>query len=205
MPKKSADPKKPRRVSIDAIIKRSSSGDPKKPGRRPPGRPKNPTPFDDSSETHSSGDPLLRDPSGLENDGGVRDPGSGPGEGGTPPPIPIDSTPEARAFLASPFEIVASATKEPRFALYPEQLDALTPSFKVVYDIYIRPKMGEHAPLYVFLVCFSGVLAEKFKVYKEYKVEVDANAKAQPPFKTSDGKSEVPTSSFQSPVQKMGV
>lgn len=79
-----------------------------------------------------------------------------------------DTTEEAKAFLSAPFSIVAGLTGIKELDLYPSQLDALAPSFKLVYDKRIAPNMGEHADLIAFGICASGVLFEKVQVYRDY-------------------------------------
>jgi len=86
-----------------------------------------------------------------------------------------DTTEEAKGFLRAPFDIAAGLSGIPRLALYPSQLDALAPSFKIAYDKRIAPKLGEDADLIAFAVVVSGVLFEKVAVWKE---ETGKNQKA---------------------------
>lgn len=78
-----------------------------------------------------------------------------------------DTTEEAKGFLRAPFDIAAGLTGIPKLALYPQQLDALAPSFKVVYDKRIAPYMGDNADLIAFVMVFSGIAFEKVGVFKE--------------------------------------
>lgn len=78
-----------------------------------------------------------------------------------------DTTEEAKGFLRAPFDIAAGITGIPKLALYPSQIDALAPSFKVVYDKRIAPYMGENADLIAFGMVFAGIVFEKVQVFKE--------------------------------------
>lgn len=83
-----------------------------------------------------------------------------------------DTTEEAKAFLRSPFEIAAGATGWERLNLYPAQLEALAPSFKIVYDKRIKPKLGEEADLIAFTMVLSGVIFEKVQVVREERAKL---------------------------------
>lgn len=78
-----------------------------------------------------------------------------------------DTTEEAKAFLRSPFDIAAGLTGIQKLALYPSQIDALAPSFKVVYDKRIAPYMGNNADLIAFGVCAAGIIFEKVQVFQQ--------------------------------------
>lgn len=78
-----------------------------------------------------------------------------------------DTTEEAKGFLRAPFDIAAGLTGIKNLALYPSQLDALAPSFKVVYDKRIAPKLGEDADLIAFAIVASGIVFEKVQVYRD--------------------------------------
>jgi hypothetical protein len=80
-----------------------------------------------------------------------------------------DTTEEAKGFLRAPFDIAAGLTGIQKLALYPAQLDALAPSFKIVYDKRIAPKLGEDADLIAFAIVASGVIFEKVSVWREAK------------------------------------
>lgn len=78
-----------------------------------------------------------------------------------------DTTEEAKGLISAPFEVVAGLTGNPKYKLYPAQLEAIAPSFKVVYDKRLAPKMGENADLIAFGMVFVGVLFEKVSVARE--------------------------------------
>ncbi len=84
--------------------------------------------------------------------------------------VPIyDTTEEAKAFIQGPFEIAAALTKYKDFKLFSEELEAITPSFKLVYDKRIKPSLGENADIYAFAVVFAGIAAKKAYGYSEWK------------------------------------
>lgn len=89
-----------------------------------------------------------------------------------------DTTAESRAFLEAPFSVAAGLTGIPKLALYPTQLDAMAPSFKLVYDKRIAPYMGDNADLIAFTMCAMGVVFEKVQVFRE---ESEKRAPVQKP------------------------
>lgn len=93
-----------------------------------------------------------------------------------------DTTEEAKAFIRAPFDIMAGLTGIADLALYPHQLDALAPSFKVVYDRRIAPFMGQNADLYAFAIVLSGIAFEKVLIFKQHQEK----ARPQAPNKTTD-------------------
>lgn len=90
-----------------------------------------------------------------------------------------DTTEEAKGFLRAPFDIAAGLTGIKALSLYPTQLDALAPSFKVVYDKRIAPYMGENADLIAFTMVFMGVAFEKVQVYREETAKLKPEIKPQ--------------------------
>lgn len=80
-----------------------------------------------------------------------------------------DTTEESKAFLRAPFDVVSGVTGCKDIALYPHELDALAPSFKIVYDKRIAPNLGEHADLIAFGVVLSGVVFQKAMIYKDFR------------------------------------
>ena len=105
-----------------------------------------------------------------------------------------DTTEEAKGFLRAPFDIAAGLTGIQKLALYPHQLDALAPSFKVVYDKRIAPYMGENADLIAFSMVFLGVAFEKVGVYKEEIAKI--KPKENKPQTDSTGTPYIPTEHF---------
>lgn len=103
-----------------------------------------------------------------------------------------DTTEEAKGFLQAPFDIAAGLTGIQKLALYPHQLDALAPSFKIVYDKRIAPKLGEDADLIAFAVVASGVLFEKVAVWRE-ETEKAQKAQEQKTNQDSAGSPYIPT------------
>lgn len=175
-----------KRVKIDEHIKATvGSGEP--PVKRGRGRPrKNPKSLSDSQQIGGVGNSLPSDALHSGNQIGA--------SGAQPPKIePVyDTTEEARAFIRAPFDIASGLTGIPQLALYPSQLDALTPSFKTVYDKRIAPYMGANADIYAFAIVFAGIAFEKVTVFNEVK----RRAEVQAPNKNTDetGRPFIPTS-----------
>jgi len=103
-----------------------------------------------------------------------------------------DTTEEAKGFLRAPFDIAAGLTGIQKLALYPHQLDALAPSFKIVYDKRIAPKLGEDADLIAFAVVASGVIFEKVAVWRE-ETEKTQKTQEQKSNQDSAGAPYIPT------------
>lgn len=165
-----------KRVKIDEHIK-STAGTNAEPLKRKRGRPrKNSIPSGDSQQAVTGGNPLNSIPFDSQNQAG-----SGPAQ---PPKIePVyDTTEEAKAFIRAPFDIAAGLTGIKDLALYPAQLEALTPSFKVVYDKRIAPYMGANADIYAFCIVMAGITFEKVQVFREHQ----ARMRPQAPNKNTD-------------------
>lgn len=82
-----------------------------------------------------------------------------------PEVIPVyDTTEQAKAFIKTPFEVSAMIFSEPRLTLYPEELDAVMPSWKVVFDKHIVPNLGENADVYLFATVMLGITAKKYSI-----------------------------------------
>jgi len=78
-----------------------------------------------------------------------------------------DTTEEAKGVLRAPFDIAAGLTGIAGLALTPSQIDALAPSFKVVYDRRIAPYMGDNADLIAFGMVFAGVAFQKVQIFRD--------------------------------------
>jgi len=79
--------------------------------------------------------------------------------------VPVyDTTEQAKAFIKTPFEVSAMIFSEPRLTLYPEELDAVMPSWKVVFDKHIVPNLGENADVYLFATVMLGITAKKYSI-----------------------------------------
>jgi len=165
MKPKKPSPQKPtiRKVKIDEHIKSAKGNDqqstPRKRGR-PAGSGKK------LQSEPSFINPSHSDSPTLESTDNV---GTDFAQHGTPEIIEpgYDTTPEAKAFLAAPFEAAAGLTGIAKLKLYPEQLEAAVPSFKLVYDKHILPHMGENPELIAFAVVMLGITFEKVSVFKE--------------------------------------
>jgi len=176
-----------KKVKIDEIIrgnKQSNSGPSSTAGigRRKPGRPRK-----HSLDVNGSGGRSSIDDQGSINLGGAIGQGesSSTFDGRTfgENPIPIasgadpiaeiepvyDTTAEARGLLETPFSLAAFFFQVKELVLAPEEGDALMPSFKPIYDIDIRPKLGEHARYYQFGFALSTILVKKFQLVVELK------------------------------------
>lgn len=165
-----------KRVKIDEHIK-STVGSNAEPAKRKRGRPrKNPVSSSDPQQVIGSGNPFHSQPSHSPDQAGIGSP--------QPPKIePVyDTTEEAKAFIRAPFDIAAGITGIKDLALYPAQLEALTPSFKVVYDKRIAPYMGANADIYAFCIVMAGITFEKVQVFREHQ----ARARPQAPNKNTD-------------------
>lgn len=151
-----------KRIKIDDHIKASNTGN-SKIGTRKRGRPrKDSTSINATmSDTAGSPSPSIDHSDSIEKNNDISESHSRILE-----PV-YDTTEEAKAFLRAPFDVIAGLTGIQKLALYPAQLDALAPSFKLVYDKRIAPSMGENADLYAFAICFAGVAFEKVGVYRE--------------------------------------
>lgn len=151
-----------KKVKIDDHIRASNNGNSgNQPRKR--GRPrKNPESFSNAGKIDGPGSASISDT--LNSASETHDSPSHV----LPEVEPVyDTTEEAKGFLRAPFDIVAGLSGIPKIALYPSQLDALAPSFKIVYDKRIAPKLGEDADLIAFAVVASGVIFEKIAVFKE--------------------------------------
>jgi len=71
--------------------------------------------------------------------------------------------------IQTPFEILSAVSKNPELKLYPEELDAIMPSWKTVYDKRIAPRLGENADIYQFVTVMIGISAIKYNVYQSKK------------------------------------
>jgi hypothetical protein len=80
-----------------------------------------------------------------------------------------DTTEEAKGFLCAPFAVAAGLAGIPELNLYPEELNALAPSFKIVYDKRIAPYMGENADLIAFTMVAAGIVFKKVQVIKAHQ------------------------------------
>lgn len=163
-----------KKVKIDDHIrasKKSNSDTPKRKRGRPRKdsgfnqAPENGAGIDNSSSILSDGAPLSENIGDIEREASQVQP-------------QYDTTEEAKAFLRSPFDMAAGITGIKKLSLYPEQLEALAPSFKVVYDKRILPSLGENADLIAFTVAASGIIFEKVSVFREYKQSLE-NQKPQ--------------------------
>jgi hypothetical protein len=170
-----------KKVKIDDHIKNSKKGNNQTPtGKR--GRPrKNPDALLSTGFNYPGGGAPSSDTLSESDETSIRD--------SIQAVEPIyDTTEEAKGFLRAPFDIVAGLSGIPELALYPQQLDALAPSFKIVYDKRIAPKLGEDADLIAFAVVLSGVAFEKIGVWREVTGKAQKTAEAEklktnePPF-----------------------
>ena len=149
-----------RKVNIDAHIKASNAGSSQTTSRKR-GRPrKNTESPNHPQQIERAGDSsfIIPDESSFEANNSID-------QSHFIEPV-YDTTEEAKGFLRAPFDIAAGLSGIRSIALYPEQLDALAPSFKVVYDKRIAPNMGENADLIAFAMVATGVIFEKILVYK---------------------------------------
>lgn len=154
-------PLKLKKVKIDEHIKSSNSGNSEAPKRKR-GRPrKSAEPLAIPTISNSPPSPRHVDSESQQED-----------INHSIEPV-YDTTEEAKGFLRAPFDIAAGLTGIPKLALYPAQLDALAPSFKIVYDKRIAPYLGEEADLITFAMVFSGILFEKVAVYKEEAAKLE--------------------------------
>lgn len=176
-----------KKVKIDDHIKTSNTGiSQNQPRKR--GRPrKNTESFSNAGKINGPGNTSISDPikHSLEENNSHTE---------LQPEIqPIyDTTEEAKGFLRAPFDIAAGLTGIQKLALYPHQLDALAPSFKLVYDKRIAPKLGEDADLIAFAVVASGVIFEKVAVWKE-ETEKTQKVQEQKTNQDSSGTPFIPT------------
>lgn len=158
-----------KRVKIDEHIK--ATGGSEQPVKRKRGRPrKNPNALGQSQQANAGGNPLdsMADSYQAQENIGHAEP---------PKVEPVyDTTEEAKAFIRAPFDIAAGLTGIKDLALYPSQLEALTPSFKVVYDKRIAPYMGENADIYAFCIVMAGITFEKVQVFREYQARMRPQA-----------------------------
>lgn len=173
-----------KKVKIDEHIKKSKlsehgSGKPGGKEKRARGRPRKSeggsAEITNSITSHS--DPRPEHRGSIEGD----IPASNVPEPQVIEPV-YDTTAEAKAFIETPFQMGAMLLSEPRLALYPEELEAIMPSWKVVFDKRIAPNMGENADLYMFATVMLGITAKKYaivasrpkdKKIKEMQVETE--------------------------------
>lgn len=180
-----------KKVKIDDHIKATKGNNTKPvPGKR--GRPRKNTDGNDGatklqSTTGATSQPSLPKP--IESNQ------NNPPNGGTAPitiqPI-YDTTEEAKGFLRAPFDIVAGLTGVSKLALYPSQIDALAPSFKIVYDKRIAPHMGQNADLIAFGMVFAGIAFEKVQVFREEKKKLESDNKHAPVSTNENGAPIIP-------------
>ena len=151
-----------KKVKIDEHIKNSKKSEEKSNvGKR--GRPKGSVKKKDEIKIES-----------INVGGGLDRAGEGPdlqgagvniGDGIESNVIPVyDTTEQAKAFIKTPFEVSAMIFSEPRLTLYPEELDAIMPSWKVVFDKHIVPNLGENADVYLFATVMLGITAKKYSI-----------------------------------------
>ncbi len=176
-----------KKVKIDEIIrgnKQPSSGNSSAPGagRRKPGRPRK-----HSLDANGSGGGSSINAEGSDINGGAISQGESsstldgrevsqnqiPITSGADPIVEVepiyDTTAEARGLLETPFSLAAFFFQVKELVLAPDEGDALMPSFKPIYDIDIRPKLGEHARYYQFGFALSTILVKKFQLVVELK------------------------------------
>jgi hypothetical protein len=170
-----------KRVHIDDHIKSSknnsgSKSEFKKPRGRPLGWRKNPEPTSsfNSSEPRSG---LITSNSHAQGGNGVP-PNTPPVSGSEPradlKAVPVyDTTEEAKGVIQAPFNAIAAITGVPNLALSVPEIEALMPSWKVVYDKRIAPYMGQNADLYTFSFVMANVCLSKWRVYNDVKVKSD--------------------------------
>ena len=151
-----------KKVHIDDHIKSARTNQTTNTGKR--GRPrKNPEPSGDPGKVNASGNTSLFDSLDKSVETSISDTSY-------PEVVPAyDTTEEAKGFLRAPFDIAAGLANNTRLALYPAQLEAMAPSFKIVYDRRIAPNMGDHADLIAFAMVASGVIFEKVAIFKEQR------------------------------------
>ena len=161
-----------KRVKIDEHIK-STVGSNAEPAKRKRGRPrKNPVASSDSQQVIGSGNSLGGQSFNPQNQTSFN-----PASIESPKIQPVyDTTEEAKAFIRAPFDIAAGLTGIKDLALYPAQLEALAPSFKVVYDKRIAPYMGENADIYAFCIVLAGITFEKVQVFREHQTRMSPQA-----------------------------
>lgn len=92
-----------------------------------------------------------------------------------------DTTEESKAFIKAPFEIFAVVTKISDLQLTLLEIEAISPSFKIVYDKRIAPNLGQHADLFAFLMVFGGIAANKISIFNKAKAK---GASPHPRFET---------------------
>lgn len=112
--------------------------------------------------------------------------------------IPVyDTTEQAKAFIKTPFEVSAMIFSEPRLTLYPEELDAVMPSWKVVFDKHIVPNLGENADVYLFATVMLGITAKKYSIIanrpKESKIEREMKVEENRPVQNQNLNASIPT------------
>lgn len=78
-----------------------------------------------------------------------------------------DTTEESRAFIKGAFEIPAGILNDRRIALMSDEVEAIAPSWKPIYDKYIKPAFGEKAELYIFAFCMAGIVGKRIPYFQE--------------------------------------
>jgi len=155
-----------KKVNIDAHIKNSkvSSTANIKTSPRGRGRPrKNPDGVNSPAKPDDAGKSSLLNSSvgsGTE---------SPKHEHNTEQPIIIpqyDTTEEAKGILKTPFALLAMFAKIEGLNLDDSEVQALLPSWKVVYDKRIAPSLGENADIYVFATVFIQVSLGKYVLFR---------------------------------------
>lgn len=188
-----------KRIKIDDIIRATKSTQ-QSSIPRARGRPKR-------------SDPHLGNPSSaIRTDGNAAIPNSSPSHPGpatptlNPAPITVvpqyDTTEEAKGFLRTPFEAAAGLTNIPTLNLLPAELEALMPSWKVVYDKRIAPNLGSNADLIAFGMVAGGILFNKYSIYKVEAKRIEI-AKKNSPMRVADVKPTSETPQFVIPTQSV--
>lgn len=103
-----------------------------------------------------------------------------------------DTTEESKAFIKAPFEVFAAVTKIADLQLTLLEIEAISPSFKIVYDKRIAPNLGQHADLFAFLMVFGGIAANKISIFNK------AKAKARSPHPNFETENKTPDAPVES-------
>lgn len=81
--------------------------------------------------------------------------------------VEIDTTEESKLFLKGAFEIPAGLLNDRRLALMEDELEAIAPSWKKIYDKHIKPQFGENAELYIFAIGMAGIVGKRIPFVAE--------------------------------------
>ena len=105
---------------------------------------------------------------------------------------PAEGAQVSKAFIKAPFEVFAAVTKIADLQLTLLEIEAISPSFKIVYDKRIAPNLGQHADLFAFLMVFGGIAANKISIFNK------AKAKARSPHPNFETENKTPDAPVES-------